>query len=222
MPETRITEYPKICLIIKGDVQGVAYRAHVKRIARSLKIKGTARNLEEGDVVVFCQGDPKILVNFKKLIEVKREGQSDLYSPNVEEIKTCREGTKKYFEHNPPKEFKAFNIDYGVQLNSFEEESLTKTEIGSLVLIESCKKTDVVGKKVEEMDRNVVQTFDRLDKKYDSFGKKINEVHGDLKSMESHFKSMSDNIKNMNDNFNFLVNYLTNNKNSDKKTKEKS
>lgn len=42
--------------VIKGDVQGVGFRAKAKRIADGLKLKGYARNLADGSVEVCAQG----------------------------------------------------------------------------------------------------------------------------------------------------------------------
>ena len=170
-------------LTVKGDVQDVAYRAHVKRFARALKIKGIVRNLEDDGVEIFCECDEKTLQKFIKLIRLKRKDMDDIISPNVENIKVYKKGVKGYAKGNPPQEFKAFSIDYNVKLSSFEEESLTKTEIGSLLLVDTSKKTAIVGQNVEDMHKGMVDSFDKIDKKYHSFGI-------DLKEMTDCFKQL--------------------------------
>lgn len=174
-------------LIVEGDVQGVAYRAHIKRIARVQKIRGIVRNLEDDRVEIFCECDKKTLQKFKRLISKKRENIEDIFSPHVEDIKVYKEQEKEYKDGDPPKEFKAFNIDYGVKLNSFEEESLTRTEIGSLLLIDNSKKTAIVGQKVEGMHNDMIGSFDRINEKYDSFGKDLKIITDCFKELVQYF-----------------------------------
>ena len=44
-------------LYIDGTVQGVFFRAFVKQNAERLNIKGFIRNLEDGRIEVFLEGD---------------------------------------------------------------------------------------------------------------------------------------------------------------------
>jgi len=43
-------------LIIKGRVQGVGYRANVRRLANKLGLEGFVRNLRNGDVELLVEG----------------------------------------------------------------------------------------------------------------------------------------------------------------------
>ena len=43
-------------LIIKGRVQGVGYRANVRRLANKLRLEGFVRNLRNGDVELLVEG----------------------------------------------------------------------------------------------------------------------------------------------------------------------
>ncbi len=43
-------------LIIKGRVQGVGYRANVRRLANKLSLEGFVRNLRNGDVELLVEG----------------------------------------------------------------------------------------------------------------------------------------------------------------------
>ena len=45
--------------IASGRVQGVGFRAFVRRIASSLKLSGYAKNLPDGTVEIVAEGDSK-------------------------------------------------------------------------------------------------------------------------------------------------------------------
>jgi acylphosphatase len=44
-------------ITVKGKVQGVFFRASTKRRANSLGLVGTVRNLQNGDVEIYAQGE---------------------------------------------------------------------------------------------------------------------------------------------------------------------
>lgn len=50
---------------IKGRVQGVAFRFYTVREAEKYGISGTVRNLWNGDVEVYAQGDEASIVQFE-------------------------------------------------------------------------------------------------------------------------------------------------------------
>lgn len=58
-------------LIVSGYVQGVGYRAFVRKNARQLGVTGWVLNREDGAVEVVCQGEKVIL---DKLIAILRKG----------------------------------------------------------------------------------------------------------------------------------------------------
>lgn len=43
-------------VIVKGDVQGVGFRATTRNLAHLLGLKGTVRNLPDGNVEIYAQG----------------------------------------------------------------------------------------------------------------------------------------------------------------------
>ncbi|MBS3057665.1 MAG: acylphosphatase [Candidatus Diapherotrites archaeon] len=146
-------------LIVRGNIQGVGYRALVKQAARSLGIKGLVRNLDDGSVKIFCEGAEGQLKQFERSIDVK--GRTGLFSINVEKIESYAEGSKNYI--NAPAEFRVFEIDYDMEAASpFEKANLERLEIGILVMSEFKDETR--------------QSFDKMDKKYDKMSNKLSET----------------------------------------------
>lgn len=56
--------------IIHGRVQGVAFRHHSVREAEKWGISGTVRNLFNGDVEVFAQGDEPAIIQFESFLHI--------------------------------------------------------------------------------------------------------------------------------------------------------
>lgn len=59
-------------LIVSGRVQGVGFRNYVSQIAKDLNIKGTVRNLSDGDVKIIAQTDDDTL---SKMVERIKQPQ---------------------------------------------------------------------------------------------------------------------------------------------------
>ena len=60
----------RLHLYISGYVQGVGFRWHAEKIARSISgISGFVRNLVDGRVEVVVEGDEALLRQFKKDLE---------------------------------------------------------------------------------------------------------------------------------------------------------
>jgi acylphosphatase len=55
-------------LLISGRVQGVGFRACIRRIATDMHIKGTVMNLPDGRVQVYATGEPIILEKFLSML----------------------------------------------------------------------------------------------------------------------------------------------------------
>lgn len=66
---------------ISGTVQGMFFRNFIKENAEKLSVNGFVRNLEDGRVEVFLEGDGD---NVKKMIEVCEKGQRNMEIQNVE------------------------------------------------------------------------------------------------------------------------------------------
>jgi len=68
-------------IYMTGLVQGVFYRAFVKENAEKLNIKGFVRNLEDGRVEIFLEGNVN---EVNKMIELCRKGPRHSQIKNIE------------------------------------------------------------------------------------------------------------------------------------------
>ncbi|MGL4392818.1 MAG: acylphosphatase [Fusobacteriaceae bacterium] len=80
--------------IVKGKVQGVGYRGFTFLIAKSHRLKGNVKNLPDGDVEIFVQGEEKTINNFKKYL--KKGPLFSKVTEIIEEIITTEEVYKKF------------------------------------------------------------------------------------------------------------------------------
>lgn len=65
-------------IYVKGIVQGVGYRAFTRRIAQSYGLSGWVKNLPDGRVEVFVQGEKDVVWEFlKELWEGPPAGKVD-------------------------------------------------------------------------------------------------------------------------------------------------
>jgi acylphosphatase len=63
----------EIVAMAKGRVQGVFFRAFVKRLADSMRIRGYVRNLGNGDVEIVASGNQEMIAEFLEAIKAKKE-----------------------------------------------------------------------------------------------------------------------------------------------------
>lgn len=68
-------------LYINGTVQGVFFREFVKENAERNNVKGFVRNLEDGRIEVFLEGD---IDSVNKMIEICKKGPKHSQIRNVE------------------------------------------------------------------------------------------------------------------------------------------
>jgi acylphosphatase len=195
-------------LVISGNVQDVGYRTLIRKVANKMRVNGVARNLENGDVEVYCEClDKDILVKFCKGIEIK-SSTGDLFVLNVDNILIHLEDSKEY--HDPKTDFKTFQIDYGMELDPFQKATLTRSEVGVLLLggtrsdikaMHGDLKADLkdgfgrVEEAVKSMHTDINTRFDTLDTKYGEFGKDMKALRGDigdLKLLASEFREFKD------------------------------
>lgn len=63
--------------VVSGLVQGVGFRWTVQRVARSLGIAGTVRNLPDGTVEIEAHGGPDALTNLREALQSRMPGRVD-------------------------------------------------------------------------------------------------------------------------------------------------
>ncbi len=68
-------------LYIDGTVQGIFFRMFIKENAERYNVKGFVRNLEDGKIEVFLEGDSN---NVNKMIELCQKGPKHAQIRNVE------------------------------------------------------------------------------------------------------------------------------------------
>ena len=68
-------------LYINGTVQGVFFRMFIKENAERYNVKGFVRNLEDGRIEVFLEGDSN---DVNKMIELCKKGPKHAQIRNVE------------------------------------------------------------------------------------------------------------------------------------------
>ncbi|MEX0920184.1 MAG: acylphosphatase [Candidatus Pacearchaeota archaeon] len=82
-------------LYIEGTVQGIFYRAFIKENAERYDVKGFVRNLEDGRVEVFLEGN---VDNVNKMIEISGKG------PRHSQIRKVTQKKERF------QDFKSFKI----------------------------------------------------------------------------------------------------------------
>ncbi len=150
--------------VISGNVQGVGYRAFVKQSAQNLGIKGFVKNLENGRVEAFCQGNKAVLEKLRK--ELKIRTTHGWFKINAK-VKVFYNG----FEKPPQKKFRSqFYIDYtdAEKINpGFEAQSLERSEIIALAGIELRESTG--------------ENFNQMAEKYGEISKEMKELGKEVK-----------------------------------------
>ena len=69
-------------LYITGSIQGIFFRQFIKDNADKNNVKGYVRNLEDGRVEIFLEGD---MVNVDKIIEICKAGPAHAKIRSIEE-----------------------------------------------------------------------------------------------------------------------------------------
>ncbi len=82
-----------IRIFISGIVQGVCFRAFIKREAGKLALNGFVKNLDDGRVEAVIEGEDKQVEN---LIELCKKGPSSSHVEAVKIEKIENQGFKKF------------------------------------------------------------------------------------------------------------------------------
>jgi len=82
-----------IRLLLTGSVQGIFFRQFIKEHADKNKVKGFIRNLEDGRVEVFIEGDQEKVEN---VINICKRGPKHANIRNVEEIPQSFQDFKEF------------------------------------------------------------------------------------------------------------------------------
>ena len=78
-------------VIAKGKVQGIGFRAKVKKLADDLKLAGYVRNLSNGDVEIRIQGSPDKLESLLHQIE-------HTFSAHIEDLQVTSRNPSTLYE----------------------------------------------------------------------------------------------------------------------------
>ena len=199
-------------IIVKGNVQGVGYRAFVRWFANDLGVTGRVKNLPDRSVEIYCEGDAKALDDFIKAIDVKSKDMHML-KMNVKSMTIHEEGTKEYFSSKAPKRSKDFKIYYGAGLKRVDWEAMDRGEITVLAAQDLSKSIDGVGQKVDTgfkdlgqkvegvgqdvraMHKDMNVRFDKLDAKYHILGESLVRTTESIEHMNENNAKTNDNIK---------------------------
>jgi len=79
---------------VSGRVQGVGYRYFARQQAERMGVAGFARNLPDGSVEVFAEGEPEALSAFE---DVLRQGPSFAEVMNVERAAIPLRGDRGFY-----------------------------------------------------------------------------------------------------------------------------
>ena len=82
-----------IRVYVTGIVQGVFYRIFVKQNAEKYDVKGFVRNLEDGRVELFLEGDTN---NVNKIVEICKKGPKFSRIKNLEIKKESFQGFRNF------------------------------------------------------------------------------------------------------------------------------
>ena len=171
----------KATIIVEGWIQGVSYRTFVKQVALQVGLKGLVRNLPDGKVEVFCEGDlPKI----NQLLEkINYKGKKDdPLSAYVEKLNVYKEEEKGYL--GPWKEYKDFQIDYGFEIQSpVDRAMLENLESGKIYVANS---SDKIGKLTDQFSMFRQETnsnFERMEEKYGSISEEMKKMRTSLEKI---------------------------------------
>ncbi|MCL4373729.1 MAG: acylphosphatase [Candidatus Marsarchaeota archaeon] len=75
-----------------GFVQGVGYRAYIKRVADSYGICGYAKNMPDGSVEIVAKGDAESIARFESSIKISMHNGPEVIAVEKSETAEAEEG----------------------------------------------------------------------------------------------------------------------------------
>jgi acylphosphatase len=175
-------------------VQQVGYREHVKKCAQRMRVKGCVRNLDDGDVEIYCEMDPGDLEGFKQGLVYERV--------RVDRILVYEEGSKEY--GNPDVDFSRFRVirdedevaetlsvmtAAGLKMLEKLDNLSDKVDSGNKMLAEKIENGNkMLGEKIDSGNKMLAEKIENgnrmLGEKIDSgnkmLGEKIDAMHTDM------------------------------------------
>jgi acylphosphatase len=145
-------------LLVEGNIQSVGYRAFVKQVAVILGIRGNVKNLPDGGVgIEFEAPSHETYEKFLQMLDRKAKRADSAFSINVTKVTPVEVRDIGKFT------FKGlFSIEYGMDLDPFQKESLERQEIGILVL--------------SDFDSKTQENFGVMENRYGAISKSLEEL----------------------------------------------
>jgi acylphosphatase len=177
-------------ILVKGNVQGVGFRAFVRQYAFNMDVKGLVRNLSDKTVEIYCDAQEGALKNFLRALKVKGD-KMDPFVINVEQITVFDEKSREYRAGKVPRSFKEFIVDYGAGLTKAEREAAERDEYTILAGQRLGQKMDTGFKGLgQKMDTG----FNGLGQKVDGVGTKVDRVGQDVRAMHKDMNERFDKL----------------------------
>ena len=175
----------KRCMIVKGNVQAVGFRALIKQVARNIRIKGSVKNLDDGTVEIYCECDEAIYKEFKKKINIKAHAPEDILQINVTDIE---ENNEEWEGFDGSRIVYPFDVLYDdTETRPLEKELLERSEMAILAMT--------------SMNRNMNTRFDTLTEKYDVFGQRMGRIEEDMHDIKIDIHEMKEAFIKLTDHF---------------------
>lgn len=158
-------------IITEGDIQGVGYRAYVKRVARSLRLRGYVKNLDDGKVEVHCEGDKAAIEQFKNQINLKRRPESP-YAPHVSNLHLVYENQTGY--RAPEHALSHFDVDYGDEATTpYDKSSLERLEAGTILLSAMYSELGEFRQETQASFKNMYERYGSISASVEALSKKL-------------------------------------------------
>ncbi len=164
----------KATIIVEGWIQSIGYRAFVKQAASQLELKGLVRNLPNGKVEIFCEGDLAKINLLTEKIDFKGK-RGDPLSAYVENLSIHLESEQGYL--GPWKAYKEFEIDYGIDIPSSADRLIIENlESGKIYVATSNLKFDQLTNQFSLFREETNGNFGRMEGKYGSISEEMKKM----------------------------------------------